>query len=206
MGEPTPQQPVTPAGWYPDPAGSGQQRYFDGSTWTANYAPPAGATMAGPPPKKSNRGKIILGVVGAVVVLLVVVGLAGGGGDDSGDTAAPAPTSESAPAPGTEAAPAAPAPPISAAPPVSGTQVTYEVQSDESLLSVTYFNEINDLTQLADQPANWSTSFEGEATFQMHSISAQTNGTQVSCRITVGGDVLVEESATGRFAVVTCAG
>jgi hypothetical protein len=27
------------AGWYPDPSGSGQQRYWDGSTWTDHYAP-----------------------------------------------------------------------------------------------------------------------------------------------------------------------
>lgn len=25
------------AGWYPDPAGSGRQRYFDGTMWTANH-------------------------------------------------------------------------------------------------------------------------------------------------------------------------
>lgn len=40
----TQQQP--PAGWYPDPSGSGQQRYFDGISWgpvaptAAPYAPP----------------------------------------------------------------------------------------------------------------------------------------------------------------------
>lgn len=27
------------AGWYPDPGGSGQQRYFDGTEWTHSYAP-----------------------------------------------------------------------------------------------------------------------------------------------------------------------
>jgi hypothetical protein len=30
----------SPAGWYSDPAGSGQWRYFDGSAWTDHYAPP----------------------------------------------------------------------------------------------------------------------------------------------------------------------
>ena len=43
--------PQTPAGWYPDPDGSQQQRYWDGSQWTQHYAAPAagGAPAAGYP-------------------------------------------------------------------------------------------------------------------------------------------------------------
>src|SRR6478672_4750639 len=33
--------PPTPAGWYPDPDGSGGQRYWDGSAWTEHRAPAA---------------------------------------------------------------------------------------------------------------------------------------------------------------------
>lgn len=32
--------PTTPAGWYPDPAGSANLRWWDGSAWTAHLAPP----------------------------------------------------------------------------------------------------------------------------------------------------------------------
>jgi hypothetical protein len=31
--------PPTPAGWYPDPEGSGGQRYWDGSAWTEHRSP-----------------------------------------------------------------------------------------------------------------------------------------------------------------------
>ena len=36
--------PPTPAGWYPDPDGSGGQRYWDGNLWTEHRHP------AAPPP------------------------------------------------------------------------------------------------------------------------------------------------------------
>jgi hypothetical protein len=68
-----------PPGWYPDPAGSGQQRYFDGTTWTENYAP--GAPPAAAPAGKNGHGCLyaILGAV-AVVGLLIVVGIVALGG------------------------------------------------------------------------------------------------------------------------------
>ena len=32
--------PLPPAGWYPDPAGGANQRYWDGQTWTEQTTPP----------------------------------------------------------------------------------------------------------------------------------------------------------------------
>jgi hypothetical protein len=32
--------PASPPGFYPDPSGSGGQRYFDGNGWTESYIPP----------------------------------------------------------------------------------------------------------------------------------------------------------------------
>jgi hypothetical protein len=39
--EPTPPPPLPPAGWFPDPSGSGSQRYWDGQQWTEHRAPSA---------------------------------------------------------------------------------------------------------------------------------------------------------------------
>ena len=68
---------TTPSGWYPDPDGSGGQRYFDGQSWTdhraaaAVEAPPLEAAAAAPRSSGPN-GKVIAGVIAAVVVLVIV--------------------------------------------------------------------------------------------------------------------------------------
>lgn len=76
----SPQGPgQTPAGWYPDPTGSGQQRYWDGSQWTEHYAPPAGTA----PPIAQPTGPATIspapGLWWAVPALavLAVIGTAG---------------------------------------------------------------------------------------------------------------------------------
>ena len=72
---------TTPAGWYPDPEGTGGQRYFDGRSWTDHRSPPAPAAafeapaldaMQAAPQKSGPNGKVIAGIVAAVAVLVVV--------------------------------------------------------------------------------------------------------------------------------------
>jgi hypothetical protein len=70
---------TTPAGWYPDPDGTGGQRYFNGESWTEHRAPGAGApavapAAAAPTAKKSGPDpKVLIGVGAAVVVLIGVI-------------------------------------------------------------------------------------------------------------------------------------
>ena len=61
-------QQQTPPGWYPTP--DGQRRYWDGTRWTDNFAPPA--SVGGPPtPKRGGALKWVLLGVGLVLVLTV---------------------------------------------------------------------------------------------------------------------------------------
>ena len=74
-------------GWYPDPTGTPQLRFFDGSDWTEQVGPlpaaltalpPApGAPIPLPPVRASNVGRIIVIVSGLVIIaLILLIGLA----------------------------------------------------------------------------------------------------------------------------------
>jgi uncharacterized Tic20 family protein len=68
----------SPAGWYPDPEGSGRQRFWDGQKWTDAVA---AAVPAGPPPDVTRTwsmaahwsavpfGLVVLTFLGPLIVL-----------------------------------------------------------------------------------------------------------------------------------------
>src|SRR6476620_4302306 len=55
--------PPTPAGWYPDPDGSGGQRYWDGSAWTEHRSPatpePTAPTTPAEPPGSEQPTTVV---------------------------------------------------------------------------------------------------------------------------------------------------
>lgn len=61
----------TAPGWYPDPSGAPQSRWWDGTTWTDRTAP-AGAPAVAPAKKKHTVRNVILGLV-----LLFILGVVG---------------------------------------------------------------------------------------------------------------------------------
>lgn len=63
-----------PAGWYPDPALPGAERYYDGTAWTEHTRPAAGDVVTKAP---SRKGWIIGGSIAAgVVVIGMIAGVA----------------------------------------------------------------------------------------------------------------------------------
>jgi membrane protease YdiL (CAAX protease family) len=69
-------QPAVPAGWYPDPAGAPDQRYWNGYEWTGyvRAAPPPERQLTTLPPRAAVVGLLGLavGAVAALVLSLVV--------------------------------------------------------------------------------------------------------------------------------------
>ena len=126
-----------PPGWYQDPTGQGQARYWNGTSWTqsvnvngatANIAidpsqaevPPVPGTQVSIPAAPtqtvassggSSSGSsmgIFIGIAIAVLVGVVIFFVVGGGSDDETPTPGSTPATEAPAAPATEA-PAAPA-------------------------------------------------------------------------------------------------
>lgn len=75
---------TTPAGWYPDPAGSPNTRFWDGETWTSQLRDATGAPVPEPTPEpavesveipkaRSRRSLFLVAVAAFVVVAAVVV-------------------------------------------------------------------------------------------------------------------------------------
>ena len=85
-----------------------------------------------------------------------------------------------------------------------GDSVTYMVNSDGPLVSVSYYDEMDNVRELTDQPANWSTTFTSEAPTGLFAVRAQTSGGEVYCQIIVNGEVRDQKSAVGRYISADC--
>jgi hypothetical protein len=105
-----PPPPKPAAGWYPDPGGTGVQRYFDGTNW-GQFAPPLRPPPLQRPPKKGLSGKTIL-AIGALIFLLIIIGKACAS-DDKKDSGSTSPSSATGVA----------APPTSTKPPLSEHEI-----------------------------------------------------------------------------------
>ncbi len=168
----------------PPPPNYGQQP----PQWAAQPAPHA----AIPAPKKRRKWPWI---VGAIVLLFVVVGVANGG-----NTTSPSPSPTPSGSGAAEPEPAS-----------SGSLVVYEVIGKGTAGNVTYMKE--GFSQ--EQQTNAKLPFKKELQFKDKvgslaplSLVAQNGGSggDITCRITVDGEVVGESTSSGQYAVVTCNG
>ncbi|WP_216918016.1 MmpS family transport accessory protein [Nocardia noduli] len=89
----------------------------------------------------------------------------------------------------------------------AGVSVVYEIISDTPTLpSVTYVDGNSAMQQQAPATAPWTKKFVNNSTYVILGVSAQTEGTSVTCRIAVDGQIVDEKTATGKYALVICAG
>jgi hypothetical protein len=114
-----------PPGWYPDPHGPHQQRWWDGTAWTEHRRAPE-APAAPPPGGGAGRTKAVaLTAVGAVLLAAIVTGaIALSGGDGSGTESRTAPS----PAPRASADPPEPTPEASTSEPSADDPALVEDQ------------------------------------------------------------------------------
>jgi hypothetical protein len=84
----------------------------------------------------------------------------------------------------------------------AGSQVTYQVTSDGSLSTVTYFDGMDDEKQISDVDSPWTMTFTNQATYPTYGVCALKNVLHVSCLIALNGKVRDRESATGWYVVV----
>jgi len=85
-----------------------------------------------------------------------------------------------------------------------GDTVTYNVDADGPLPLVSYHDDMDNIQQLTNQPAPWTTSFTGAATYGLFAVGAKTSGERVSCEIIVNGEVRDQKSGNGRHSLADC--
>ncbi|MBP2453013.1 MmpS family transport accessory protein [Mycolicibacterium lutetiense] len=96
--------------------------------------------------------------------------------------------------------------PIAAAIPAhaAGDRVRYEIESNGPVSLVTYIDGIGDIQQDSPASATYWREFTNVATFPFYSVSAQTNGTSVACRLFVNGKLVDSNSSLGRYTIADC--
>ncbi|WP_280371201.1 MmpS family transport accessory protein [Nocardia wallacei] len=170
--------------------------------------PPYPPQHAPPPPQRPRKRRVWPWVLLGVFILAVggCVALVGTAANevDKAIESSTVPAAPVAPPAGNPAPAQAAPPPLTAKPQGKGKTVVYEIVSDDDLMSVTYYDEQSDIKQETSSSAPWTRTVVNSSTVAIAGLGAQTNGTSVTCRVTVDGKVKDEQTSTGKYAVVNC--
>ena len=152
-----------------------------------------------PPAPKKRKWLRILGIAAAALVGLMVLGAIVG-------PQQPASTPAAGPRPATTEQPAQ----VAADQP-AGSVVVYEVLGKGSAGNVTYMKEGFSQEQQTSAKLPWRKELQFKdqiGAFSPLSLVAQNGakGGDITCRITVDGEIVGESTSSGQYAVVTCNG
>jgi len=178
---------------------------------------PSGSSGQYPPAGRPAKKRKWPWIVGGLIVLGVIGSAIGGNSEPAPPAPAPAGApAQPAPAPAPEAPaaapPAAPAAPVA---PAGEDVIRYEVVGDgvDEVTTISYVADENFSQQQANgESLPWSTEItlpNGLFDYQALSLVAQSgsgDGGEITCRILRNGEVVVESTSSGAYAVVTCSG
>lgn len=138
-------------------------------------------------PKRKKKWPWILGGFVALVILGSAIGVAGGGGNQP-----------AAGGGGTEPAQQAPDKPA---------KVVYEVTGTGTASNISY-GASDGISQKTGATLPWKHTEPYDGGYDFFTLTAQNgnNGGEITCRITVDGEVIKENTSSGPYAVVSCSG
>lgn len=139
-------------------------------------------------PTKRKKWPWILGGFVALVVLGSAIGTAGGGGGNQ-------PSAGGSSTESTQQAPDKPA------------QVVYEVTGSGTASNISY-GASGGVSQKTGASLPWKHTEPYDGGYDFFTLSAQNgnNDGEITCRITVDGEVVKENTSSGPYAVVSCSG
>ncbi len=192
---------------YAQPGPGQQSRHGQPETdRSRGYGPPSGPWASEPPtpspsPKKRPKWPWI---VGGIVLLVIIISVSSRGGNSTTPTGA-----GGAAAPTSQASAAAPAPasgtPDSTASAASG--VVYEVTGTGRANNITFGDVTKGLSQQNGTKLPWKKTAPASEGFAAYGLTAQNGGSgQISCKITVDGKEVANNTSSGQYAVVSCNG
>ena len=186
--------------------GYGQQQSRHGQPeQPAGYAQPSGqwaAQPSAPSPAPGKRRKWPW-IVGGIVLLIIIIAVSSGGGNSTTAGAGGAAASTS-PAPAAAPAPASGTPDSTAS---GASGVVYEVTGTGRANNITFGDVTKGLSQQNGTKLPWKKTAPTSDGFAAYGLTAQNGGSgEISCKITVDGKEVANNTSSGQYAVVSCNG